>query len=277
MINLSPCRLLMACAILAALPARADLRGGGLEGGAGLNEGGERGLTGGSLQSGRLEGRSLKSSRLQPAKLQSAKPQQGADRLNPKVIKLKAAELAEGGLGVEKIQGAVSTIPRTQVGELLYDVAGVLWLMEGDMTDVAVGYYMAVLADPQGERHDDAFKRLMEIFLDKDLEHERAVRLYDSGLETMKGLVGIKIGLTPNGHQSGLRTLQEVKAAYQLKRRRDMPKETDADLDVPKEAQDGPVILEGYKTPISEMIREDVGKMEEPSQGERGMPPEGNR
>lgn len=223
MIGLAPSRLLLLCFLLTTPCARAQLQKGGLEGGGGLNQRSGPGLNGGRLQSGRLQDGSLEDPSLQPSRLKGAKSPRGAERLNSTAIRLKAAELAEGGLGVEKIQGAVSTIPRSQVGALLYDVAGVLSHMGEEMSEVAIGYYMAVLADPEGERHDDARRRLLEILLDGNLDHQKAVQLYGSGLATMKGLVDIKIGLTEEGHRAALLTLQEVRVAYQSRRKRSDP------------------------------------------------------
>ncbi len=217
--------------------AHAQLQGGGLEGGGGLGAG-NGGLKAGGLQASGLDGARLKTSSIKSTKLEGAKPQQGAKRLNPATIKRKATELAEGGLGTKQLQGAASTIPRTQVGELLYDVASLLMMQGAEMKDVGIGYYMAVLADPQGERHDDALARLKEIFLDKELEHEEAVRLYDSGLETMKSLVSIKIGITDEGYRSGLLTLQEVKAAYHQRLAKEVDDEP-KDSDMPKEPEEG--------------------------------------
>lgn len=220
-------RHLLACTALGVLPAHAQLQLGSLERSGGLS-GNERapnarrgvGLDSGHLETGRLQRGELGTSTLKSSGLEAGKSPQGARQLNPTKIKLMATQIAEEGLGVEKIQGALSSIPRTQVGVLLYDVAEVLQMMEGEMTGVAVGYYMAVLADTEGRRHDDALRRLMEILLDKDLEHERAVQLYDGGLETMKGLVEGGIGLTEDGHRASLRTLQELKAAYHIRRKR---------------------------------------------------------
>jgi len=238
---------LLTCAALGVLPADAQLQGGSLERSGGLS-GNQNGLqtarggvgqNNGQLQAGRLQSGELGASTLKSAKLEASKSPQGAGQLNPTKIKLMATQIAEGGLGVEEIQGALSTIPQTQVGVLLYDVAEVLRMMEKEMTGVAVGYYMAVLADTEGKRHDDALRRLMEILLDKDLGHERAVQLYDGGLETMRGLVEIGIGLTEDGHRASLRTLQEVKAAYHIRRKR---AQTDANQEAAGESEKGPLI-----------------------------------
>lgn len=240
-------RHLLCCATLGVLPAHAQLQHGSLErsGGLGGNQNGlqtargEAGLNSGRLEAGRLQRGALGTSKLKSSRLEAGKSPQGAGQLNPTKIKLMATQIAEEGLGAQKIQGALSSIPQTQVGVLLYDVAEVLRMMEEEMTGVAVGYYMAVLADTQGKRHDDALRRLMEIFLDKDLEHERAVQLYDGGLETMKGLVEIGIGLTEDGHRASLRTLQEVKAAYHIRRKR---AQTDTDQEAAGESEKGSLI-----------------------------------
>ncbi|MCF7673962.1 MAG: hypothetical protein K9N23_10805 [Akkermansiaceae bacterium] len=224
---------------VAVLPLSAELEAGGLEGNGGLRGsdglGGSGGLGAAKLRTGGLQGGRLESSSVQGAKLEPAKPQAGAKLLNSATLKRKATELAKSDLGTKSLQGATSTIPRSQVGELLYDVAGAILLLEENISEVAVGYYMAVLADPQGERFDDAVKQLNKIFLDKDLEHSEAVRLYDGGLETMKSLVELKIGLTEGGYQSGLGTLQEVKTAYQQRRAREKPEEEEGGLDALQE------------------------------------------
>ena len=197
----------------AALPAFAQLQGGTLESGPSLKHGG--------LKTSRLERGQLKASPLRGAKLESARPQEGAGLLKSATLKRKATELTTKGFGTKALQGAVSTIPRSQVGELLYDVASLL--QQDELTkDVAIGYYMAVLADPLGARHDDALARLKEIFLKHDLQHTEAVGLYDSGLETMKGLIAAKIGLTEEGFRAGLYALQEVKIAYHNRRKQEM-------------------------------------------------------
>ena len=219
----------------AALPAQAELQGAGLEGGSDLKSGG---LERGGLKTGSLEGGKLKTSALKKTRLEPAKGKPGVRLASATTLKRKATELTEGGLGVTEIRGAVSTIPKTQVGQLLYDVADLL-MEEGDeLRPVGVGYYMAVLADPEGARHDDALTRLREIFLDRELEHQEAVRLYDGGLETMKGLVEIEIGLTADGHRSGLMTLQVVKAAYQQRRAKGIDEKPEA-ADMPKETEEG--------------------------------------
>ena len=269
------CLLLLLCS---SVPLQAQLQGGGLDSGSGLKGGGLSGggLNGGSLKTNRLQGGRLKTNTLGQAKLDSAKPESGEKLLNAATLKRKATELTEKGLGTESLQGAVSTIPRTQVGELLYDVASLLALQEASMKDVAVGYYMAVLADPEGQRHDDALMRLLEIFLDRKLEHAEAMRLYDSGLETMKSLVESSIGLTKDGHRAGLGSLQEVRLAYHQKRAKEKLKEdrsTDAlgnptgDQSVTGNEIDP--ILDGITFPLSELKREDVSKEGVvPSEGE---------
>jgi len=229
---------------LAALPLQAELQAGGLDDNRGLR--GSGGLRGGGLGGARLrpsglQGSRLESSSVQSAKLESAKPQASVKLLNPGALKRKAQELGNTDLGSKSLQGVASSIPRSQVGALLYDVAGILKAQE-DMSEVVVGYYMAVLADPQGQRHDDALKRLKEIFLAKDLKHEEAVQLYDGGLETMKSLVELKIGLTESGYQAGLLSLQEVKVAYHHGRKREKPEEQELVQEAPKEtAEEAPV------------------------------------
>ena len=229
-----------------ATPVCAQLQGEGLESGAGLKHGG--------LKTGRLKCGRLKTAPLRGAKLESAKPQEGARLLETATLKRKATELAKKGLGTKALQGAVSTMPRTQVGELFYNVASLL--LQQELTkDIAIGYYMAVLADPGGARHDDALKQLKTIFLDHDLEHEEAARLYDGGLETMSSLVGINIGLTDEDHRYGLLTLQEVKIAYHNRRKQEMDQASvgsNASTEKTSEAEvEGPV--EG---PIDESTQE---------------------
>ena len=226
-----PIVVLLACGTL---PAEAELQGGGLEKAGGLNG---AGLDGGRLKTGNLQGGNLQTSSLKNARLEPAKRKPGLKLASATTLKRKATELTEGGLGITEIRGAVSTIPETQVGELLYDVASLLMQEGAELRPVGVGYSMAVLADKKGARHDDALTRLKEIFLDRELKHDEAVRLYDGGLETMKGLVEIRIGLTADGHRAGLGTLQVVKAAYHQRRAKEVDEEPEA-ADMPKEDTD---------------------------------------
>ncbi len=252
---------LLACATLLVPTANAELQGTSLQGGARLNDKDKdsSGLQGGRLQTSGLQGGGLKTSSLEGAKLEGIRAKQGAECLSSAAIKLKATELAQGGFGVEKVQGAFSNIPRTQVGELLYDAAGLMSLMGEEMSEVVTGYYMAVLADPEGKRHDAALARLLEIFLAKDLDHKKAVRLYDGGLETMKGLVDIKIGLTAEGHQASLRSLQVVRAAYQHRRKQDVDVSAteDAESVASQKIIDAP-----HTIALPDPQREDAGKHE---------------
>lgn len=204
--------------------------GGGLKtGGGGLNTGRESGLqgggglkTGGGLGSPR---QGLQTSRVEAAprqgaaRIEGAKAEPGRSLLSPAGLRKAAVELARGGLSKDQIQGAATSIPESQIGELLYDVALELEQMaELDMTDVAVGYYMAVLADPEGARHGDAKRRLQDILLDEELSHEEAQRLYAQGTNTLHELADLKIGLSPDGLAAARRELIDLKAAYRARR-----------------------------------------------------------
>jgi hypothetical protein len=133
-------------------------------------------------------------------------------------LKATAAGIARQGLSGAKVDGATSSIPKSQVGALLYDVGRELETMDEDMTEVAVGYYMAALADPEGERHGDAKRRLHEIFLDDELSHDEAVRLYDGGKAILDGLSEPRIGLTRDGLAAGRQDLEKLKRAYHQRR-----------------------------------------------------------
>ena len=127
-------------------------------------------------------------------------------------------EITRGKWSADKVQGAASTLPPSQVSSLLYDVARELERDGAGMTEVAVGYYMAVLADPKGKRHADAFERLGEIILDEDLPHEDAVRIYNGGLSTLRSLHALNIGLPHNGLAIATRELHRLKTAYHAHR-----------------------------------------------------------
>lgn len=261
MIRLRSAWILMALV----LPVSAQNQSGGVQGSSGLNGGGlhdsrsgrlqsSGGLrSGGGLSNGRqgLQTSPLDSSRLDSTKkqastkLDSVRSEADRARLNPATLKKTAGELTRGGLSTAKIESAATTIPKSQVGALLYDVALELEAIEDqDMMDVAVGYYMAALADPEGERHQDAKKRLFEIFLDPKLEHEDAVHLYDQGKTTLDELSDSTIGLTPNGKKSGLLELRELRAAYHARREREKAVEEvtapEAAPDESEEADDPP-------------------------------------
>lgn len=201
----------------------------GLGGTGGLGKGGAEGLQGGKgLQSKRGSlgtGGGLGGATVQPApraasiQLQGARTQAGCGLVHPATLKQAAQQLTRDGLTQAKLEGAASTIPPSQVGALLFGVAGELEAMvEVDMTDVAVGYYMGSLADPEGERHEAAKRRLHEIFLDLELAHQEAQRIYQVGVETFEQLGRLKIGLTPEGMASARRDLLELKLAYRARR-----------------------------------------------------------
>jgi len=231
--------------LLSALPLSAQLGpsgldgGGGLGGQGGLNNGGQGGLQkcgqGGlhsskGLQSGngglRTENQGLQTSRveaagrLSTAKLKPVQVEAGRGLVSPAALKRTAEDITRNGLSDAKLRGAATAIPPSQIGALLFDVACELEQME-NMTEVAVGYYMAVLADPKGSQCVDARARLHEIFLDEELTHDGAVELYDAGLATLDGLVELKIGLTPDGLAAGRRDLVELKKAYRERRARE--------------------------------------------------------
>lgn len=206
------------------------LGGGGLKtGGGGLNTGRESGLQGGGgLQSGgglSFPRQGLQTSRLEAApqqgaaRIEAAKAEPGRSLLSPAGLRKAAVELARGGLSKDQIQGAATTIPESQIGELLYDVACELEaIKEVDLTDVAVGYYMAVLADPEGARRDEAKQRLQDILFDEQLSHEEAQRLYAQGTNTLHELVDLRIGLSPDGLAAARRELIDLKGAYRARR-----------------------------------------------------------
>lgn len=77
---------------------------------------------------------------------------------------------------------------------------------------------MAALADPRGDRYEEAKRRLRRIFLYGGLSHDEAVRLYEGGWSTFTELSEPRIGLTREGIASARRDLRELKAAYHRRR-----------------------------------------------------------
>lgn len=204
----------------ATVSATAEPASGGLEGSPGL--GGSEGLHSGRV--GLRGGERLGRLRLQPSarqptpRLQVARTQSAGCPVSRATLKNAAAEIARQGLSEVSLQGAATSIPRSQIGVLLFDVGGELERMEADMDEEAVGYYMAALADPQGERYDEAKRRLHEIFLEGGLSHEEAVRLYAGGWSTFAELSEPRIGLTREGLASARRDLRELKSTYHQRR-----------------------------------------------------------
>lgn len=207
-------------ALVTTLPVMGDPSSRGLQGSPGLG-GGKR------LQSGQagLQGASrLKAPRIQSAghqsaaKVQAAQPLATTRRVDRATLKNAAAGIARQDLTESSLQGAATRIPKSQIGALLFDVAGELEQMEVDMGAEAVGYYMAALADPEGDQYEAAKRRLRQIFLHSDLSHEEAVRLYDGGWSIFTELSKPRIGLTPEGLASARRDLRELKSAYHRRR-----------------------------------------------------------
>ena len=195
--------------------ARAQLSAGGLQGSPGLGDA--------KLKPAKLQTTKLQPSRVQSTQLETSKLQPVRKQLNPAAIAKTAVNLVRGGVTPDKVQGAATSIPPSQIGALLFGVAKQLEQLdleqpEVDLSDLAIGYYMAVLADPAGKRFADAQQRLRDIFLDDDLSREEALRLYAGGLSTMKSLYELKIGLTREGFASGMRELNEISLAYAAKR-----------------------------------------------------------
>lgn len=212
-LRLSGCGRLVLVLMTAGIPVVAGFNSEGVQGSSGLQ--GARGLKGGSP--------GLRISGIQPATRQKpVRIQAARTRLNEPVtdavMKGATAKVARDDLSETKLQGAASSIPKSRIGELLFDVARELEGMEQDMTEVAVGYYMAALADPEGHRHEAARERLHEIFLDEHLSREEAVRLYDEGKSILTELSEPRIGLTREGLASARRDLGELRAAYHRQR-----------------------------------------------------------
>lgn len=197
------------------------------------DQGGAKGLQGSSglrggkgLQSARLGlqgGGGLQVPRIQTApppvvRLQTARIRSTEGLANRATLKRAVADMARRELSGTPLEGAATSIPKSQIGVLMFDVAGELERMEVDMGAEAVGYYMAALADPEGERYDEAKRRLNRIFLHSDLSHEEAVRLYDGGLSIFAELSEPRIGLTRDGLASARRDLRALKAEYHRRR-----------------------------------------------------------
>ena len=157
------------------------------------------------------DGAKLQTSKLQGAKLESAKTQPAPKKaLKPAELQKAANGLAQAGLSGASIKGAVSSVPKSQLGRLFYDVAQVLEIIEGGVTETSVGYYMASLTDPEGAHFKSAKTRLEEIILDKEITLEQAVALYDGGLSTFMGLYDLKLGMTREAVEGGLKELRKM-------------------------------------------------------------------
>ncbi len=209
-----------------------QLSSGGLQGGEGL--GGSKlqssklersklqtsRLQGGKAQgSGKLEGEGVQGSELETSKTQSSKLDSAPKKaLEPAALKKAASGLARASLSSAGLHGSVSSVPESQLGTLFYDVGQVLEQMEEGVTETSVGYYMASLTDPEGERFKAAKKRLEEIILDDDLTYEQAVSLYDGGLATFTRLYQMKLGMTSESVQVGMLEMRKIKVAYHRKR-----------------------------------------------------------
>lgn len=196
-------------------PIVAQSRSGGLQGSPGLGGAGRLGAGSGGLRTTRLQ----PAARQQGSRLQAVPARSSQLGANQASLRNTAANLARGGLSTAKLKGAASSIPPSQIGALLFDVARELEAMEADMTDVAVGYYMAALADPQGDRYDEAKRRLHGIFLEGTLSHEEAVGLYAVGKSIFKDLSQPRIGLTRGGLASARRDLEDLKSTYHRRRK----------------------------------------------------------
>ena len=203
-----------------AVPAVAELKVGSLQGSAGLRAGkglqsGRGGLQGGSrFQTPRVQ----TSVRRPNVRLQAARIRSTEGLANRVTLKRAAADMARRELSGTPLEGAATRIPKSQIGVLMFDVAGELERMEVDMGAEAVGYYMAALADPEGDRYDEAKRRLNQIFLHSGLSHEEAVRLYDGGLSTFAELSEPRIGLTRDGLAFARQDLRQLKAEYHRRR-----------------------------------------------------------
>ncbi|MCH7224726.1 hypothetical protein [Haloferula sp. A504] len=174
------------------------------------------------LQGGkRPENTRLQSGRRQSAiRLQSARNESSARSVGRVIPGDTAAGNARRGLSEASLQGAATRIPKSRIGELLFDVAGELEGMEVDMREEAVGYYMAALADPEGDRYEEAKRRLRRIFLYGGLPHEEAARLYEGGWSIFTELSEPRIGLDREGLASARRDLRELRAEYHRQRLR---------------------------------------------------------
>jgi len=180
----------------------------------GIAEPARTGLQGSSS----LNGAKLEPTRLRPSRVETSKlePAQKLQLQRPSLQKA-SSDLVRNGITGAKLQGAASSIPPSSLGELFFDVAGELERLEGGVTETSMGYYMAALSDPAGQRYKDAKRRVGEILLQGAITREQAARLYDGGMAVFMGLYRMKVGLTRDGMESGLRDLKEIKLAYQEK------------------------------------------------------------
>ncbi len=209
------------------MPAHAEessLSGAGLEGSASL--GGAKlkptKVQGGSLQRGKLESSKLTPSQIDGGKLQPGKCDEAQAVVQAARLSKLATELSRGDLTQARVQAAAASAGVSILGELFYGVARELESVEGGVTETAIGYYMAALADPAGARYAEAKKRLLEILLAKDLSTAAATALFDGGVGTLKELCRMDLGLSREGIAHCGRDLDQIQIACR-EQVRDLP------------------------------------------------------
>jgi len=170
-----------------------------------------------SLNGAKLEPARLRPSKLEPSRLEAAKKHKDGPAFKKVLL-----DFVRGGFSSDKLQGVVTSIPASRLGELFFDVAGEIERQELRPTATAVGYYMAALTDPKGQRFKEAKQRILEIVLQDGLTQEQAAHLYDGGIATFTELFRLKVGITREGVDHSLRELQKIKTVYQLRSAREL-------------------------------------------------------